>query len=114
MIIEQALYEFLKEKTDIPVFCEIPADDVPEEFFLIEKTGSSMSNHINMSQITIQTYADRMFRASVLNDFMKHMLIYEAIKLNEMISISLNADYNYTDTQEKKYRYQAVFDIKHY
>ena len=27
---------------------------------------------------------------------------------------SLNSDYNFTDTQSKTYRYQAVYDIIHF
>ena len=33
---------------------------------------------------------------------------------NEIHSVRLNSDYNYTDTTTKQYRYQAVFDIGHY
>ena len=27
---------------------------------------------------------------------------------------NLNSDYNFTDTETKEYRYQAVFDINYY
>jgi len=36
------------------------------------------------------------------------------VELDDVSSVSLNSDYIYTDTESKKYRYQAVFDIKHY
>ena len=36
------------------------------------------------------------------------------IELDEIASVKLNTDYNFTDTTTKKYRYQAVYDIKHY
>ena len=39
---------------------------------------------------------------------------YNAIALEQIVSVSLNSDYNYTDTTTKEYRYQAVFDIVHY
>ena len=36
------------------------------------------------------------------------------INLDEIASVKLNSDYNFTDEETKQYRYQAVFDIKHY
>ena len=36
------------------------------------------------------------------------------ITLNSISKIKLNSDYNFTDTETKEYRYQAVFDINHY
>lgn len=114
MIIEQKIYDFLTMQSDIPVYFEFPEKDAPDEFFLVEKTGSTFAEHISSSTIAIKTYAGRMFRASVLNDFLKHIMIYRLIQEDEIISIKLNSDYNFTDTSEKRYRYQAVFDVRHY
>ena len=39
------------------------------------------------------------------------------LDIDELDSISkceLNSDYNFTDTQQKKYRYQAVFNLTYY
>jgi hypothetical protein len=33
---------------------------------------------------------------------------------HDVLSVELNSNYNYTDTSTKEYRYQAVFDIRHY
>lgn len=114
MVIEEIIKNFINRISDTPVFFEVPEKNIPEEFFLIEKTGSSMENHINSSTLTVKSYAGRLFRASVLNDYIKHELIYRFIQEPEIISVQLNTDYNLTDTAEKRYRYQAVFDIKHY
>ena len=36
------------------------------------------------------------------------------VTLNEIVSVELNSDYNYTDTTTKEYRYQGVYNITHY
>ena len=38
----------------------------------------------------------------------------DAVTLDDVISCKLNSDYNYTDKETKRYRYQAVFDIRYY
>ena len=40
--------------------------------------------------------------------------MYDLIELDEITSLHLNSDYDYTDTTIKKYRYQAVFDIGYF
>lgn len=38
----------------------------------------------------------------------------DTVILDDVISCKLNSDYNYTDEETKRYRYQAVFDIRYY
>lgn len=38
----------------------------------------------------------------------------KALNLDEIASVKLDNDYNFTDTETKEYRYQAVFDITYY
>lgn len=114
MIIEELLRNFLSEKLAYPVLTEIPDRDIPEQFYLIEKTGGSISNHIERSTITIQSYGSSLYDSSVMNEQLKYAMEYNAISIPEIVSIDLDGDYNFTDTTEKKYRYQAVFDIIHY
>ena len=48
-----------------------------------------------------------------MNDRVKNA-VEGLIWLDEIRGVSLNSDYNFTDTTTKEYRYQAVFDIGHY
>lgn len=96
-----------------PVYAEIPKNP-PSAFFIVEKTGGAMTNHIENSTIAIQSYADSMYEAAEANELIKDAMIYGLIDEPEIASVELNSDYNYTDTQSKKYRYQAVFEIVHY
>lgn len=63
--------------------------------------------------IAIQSYADSMYEAAELNERVKTVMA-DAVALDDITKVDLNSDYNYTDTANKRYRYQAVFDITHY
>ena len=36
------------------------------------------------------------------------------IELDSICGVHLNSDYNFTDTKQNNYRYQAVFDINYF
>ena len=112
-MIEVTVLNYLKTRTNLPVYLEIPKD-APQSFYKIEKTGSSLDNHIYSSTFAIQSYSDSMYNAAVMNEDLKGYMLDGLIECSEIASVGLNSDYNYTDTTTKRYRYQAVFDIVHY
>lgn len=79
---------------------------------LIEKTGSSVSNYIYNSTFAVQSYAESYFQAASLNEVVINFMM-NIIELGDIASCRLNSDYNFTDSETKRYRYQAVFDITH-
>ncbi|MFR4450690.1 MAG: hypothetical protein ACLT8P_04095 [Holdemanella porci] len=108
-MIEIVLLNYLKEVLSVDVFMEIPPDP-PETYVRIEKTGSSEEEYIETATFALQSYADSMYEAALLNreviDKMRKI-----IKLDEVFKVKLNSDYNFTDPSTKKYRYQCIFDI---
>ena len=60
--------------------------------------------------LAIQSYGGTMYQAAVLNETVKQYMD-AAVALPQVSSVKLNSDYNYTDTEAKRYRYQAVFDV---
>ena len=115
-MIEKIVYDFLINNMSVPVYMEIPKDP-PAKMIVIEKTGSSLNEHIYTSTFVIQSYDKTLLKAAELNDQLKRIMLDGSeglISLNEVLRIDLNSDYNFTDTTTKKYRYQAVFDIVHY
>lgn len=115
-MIEIIIKEFLESKLSVPVLMEVPKNPVTS-FVIIEKTGSSMDNHIPSSIITIQSYASSLYGAAELNELVKDNMLdglNGLASLDQIANVTLNSDYNYTDTSEKRYRYQAVYDITHY
>jgi hypothetical protein len=110
-MIEKIILEYLQE-CGYKVFLEKP-DIPPNEYLLVEKTGSRRSNRIDSATVAIQSYAPSMVAAVELNERMKTSMD-DIIELNNIGSCDLNSDYSYNDTQTKSYRYQAVYDITFY
>lgn len=111
-MIEVTILNHLKTKLSVPVRLEKP-EPAPTEYVLFEKTGSSRNNHLVSSTFAFQSYSNTLYGAALLNENLKQA-VDSLIELDEIASIKLNTDYNFTDTTTKKYRYQAVYDIKHY
>lgn len=111
-MIEVIILNHLKDKLSVPAHLEKP-EPPPDEYVLFEKIGSSRTNMLSSSTFVFQSYSESMYGASSLNEKVKQA-VDSLIELNEISSIRLNSDYNFTDTTTKKYRYQAVYDIKHY
>lgn len=94
---------------DVPVFAQRQNEE-PDEFVIIEKTGSNEVDCIDSATIAIQSYSDSLIHAITLNAKVKEAM-KNIVELETVSDCSLNSDYNYTDQTEKKYRYQAIFDI---
>lgn len=109
-MIEKVLRDYLSSKLSVPVVME---NTTETEYVLIEKTGSGESNYIHSATFAIQSYSDSLYGASQLNEAVKSAM-QNIIELDVVSDCSLNSDYNYTDLSEKRYRYQAVFNLTHY
>ena len=86
---------------------EVPAEP-PATFVVIDKTGSSRLNLVNEATLAIQSYAATKAQAAELNERVKTAMD-NIITLADIGGVKLNSDYNFTNTQTKKYRYQAVY-----
>lgn len=111
-MIELTLKKFLDTKVEIPVVLE-HQPNLPKQYILIEKTSSKRDNLLNSSVIAIQSYAETLYEAAKLNEKIKE-IIDQLVYVDEVSGVRLNSDYNFTNSETKQYRYQAVFDIKHY
>lgn len=111
-MIEITILNYLKDKLSVPVRLEKP-EPKTNEYVLFEKIGSSRTDMLSSSTFAFQSYSDSMYGASSLNELVKKA-VDSLIELDEIASVRLNTDYNFTDTTTKKYRYQAVYNIKHY
>ena len=110
-MIEKTIYDYLNDQ-GIAAFMQKPKNP-PSEYVLLEKTGSSRTNYINSATIALQSYADSLYSAALLNEEVKRAMD-DSVVLDEICSASLNSDYNFTDTTTKEFRYQAVYDVTHY
>lgn len=110
-MIETSVLNFLKAH-NLDVFCEIP-ESAPAEFYVLEKTGSSRTEHVFESTFALQAYGQTMYNAMQMSEDAKTIL-EELISLSSISRVSAIRDYNFTDPTTKKYRYQIVFTIIHY
>ena len=109
-MIEKILIQYLGAALPgVPVYMTLPPNP-PRRCVIIEKTGGSAKNHIFHATVAVQSYGETLLAAAELNEqikiFMENLITEESVS-----ACRLNADYNFTDPQSKKYRYQAVFNI---
>lgn len=108
-MIEKIMLDYLGDALDVPVYMEEP-ENKPASYVLLEKVGSSETNHIPVANIAVQSYGASLYEAAALNETVKNAVM-DSIQLTEISAVRLNSDYNFTDTETKRYRYQAIFVI---
>ena len=113
-MIETVILAHLKTALDTDnVFMEVPRDNLPTRFVVVEKTGGERSNLLNTASVAVQSYAESLYEAAVLNELTKAAMD-SLVEEDEISKSAYQTDYNFTDTETKRYRYQAVYDITHY
>ena len=111
-MIEIIIKNHLDSKLAEPVSLEKPASSTGN-YVVFEKPVAVKNNHLPSAVFVFQSYGKSLYQALELNERVKQA-VENLIELDEIRGISLNSDYNFTDTTTKEYRYQAVFDIKYY
>lgn len=109
-MIEQIIFNYLKEKLDVNVSFEYKNED---ECVIIGKSRSGRNNHVNSATLFLQSYSTSRYKASLLNEKVKEAMD-NLVELDIISYSKLNTDYDYTDTSIKKYRYQAVYDVGYF
>lgn len=82
-------------------------------YVLIDQTASSTTNRITTTTVAVQSYGKSLVDALDLNESVKAAMFSFAGE-NEIASVRLETDYNFTNTATKQYRWQAVYQITHY
>lgn len=108
-MIETTIIKYLSDTLTVPVYAERP-EKPDKSYVVIEKTGSSRTNFVNRATVALQSYAATMLEAAKLNEDVKAAMD-ALIAIDKVSDSRLNSDYNFTDTETKEYRYQAVYDI---
>lgn len=110
---EEKILNFLKDR-GFTCYMEEPVKK-PSEYVLVEKTGSSdAGDGLYSSLYAFRSYSTSMYKASRLDDKVKAAVFGMPQNIPGITDATLNSDYNYTDTETKRYRYQAVFEITHF
>ena len=110
-MIELIICEYLASKLDGRVLPEKP-DRPYGRMVFVERTGGR-GRFLRETTIAIQSYGTSLYEAAVLNEEVLEAM-QGLIERDEVTKVTLNSNYNFTDTTTKEYRYQAVFDVVHY
>lgn len=117
MTIEQFVIDYLERTLGISAYGQIPENpnpsDDPQDFIVVQLTGSTMADHLWESTLAIQSYSDTLAKASRLNSRAVRAML-DIISEKEISRSYLNSAYEYTDESTKQPRYQAVFVLNHY
>lgn len=110
-MIEKTIYDYLTAQLPtVPIFTQYP-ENPPGLFVAIDRTGGSGAAYISRATVTVQSYAGSLYEAAALNEAVKEKMLVINRHDKTVFHVELNADYDYTDTAKKRYRYQAVYDI---
>ena len=111
-MIEKIVLDYLNRVLDIPAYMEEPSSPT-SKYIIIEKISSAENNLISEAIISIQSYGKSLYEAASLNVQVKSAM-RDIITLADICRCKLSSDYNFTDTNTKRYRYQALFNIVFY
>ena len=111
-MIELVVRKFLSKELQVPCYLE-HKKDLPDSYVMIEKTGAGGSDYTHSATFAFQSYAPSLQKAAELNETVKQA-VENLITADEICGVHHNSDYNFTDTETKQYRYQAVYDINYF
>ena len=111
-MIEILVKNWLGERLPVPVGLEVPPRP-PDTFVVLEKTSSARRDHICRATMALQSYGPTLEKAARLNEQLKTAM--DALSAHPGVgACRLNSDGNFTDTDSRRYRYQAVYDLTYY
>lgn len=110
-MIEEVILNYLRENA---FSCYMSMPEKPSgNFCILEKTGDSPDEGIYTATLAVQSYGSSDYAAAQLSHRVMQTML-DADTLPEIVSCTLNTDYNFPDTTRKLPRYQAVFEVVHY
>ena len=109
MILEKKIIEYLSPLLSVPVVTETPEDDTAS-YVRIERVGRAVRNRVTTDSIAFQSYGATMLEAAELDEEVQGRM-EGFLSLDEISSVTLQSNYNATDTSNLKYRYQCIYDI---
>lgn len=111
-MIEKIIRDYLLSVLTVPVYTDVPANP-PESYCVIERTGGGNREHIRDAQIVVDSYGSTRWNAASLHEEVLKKL--PDIATGDVVSsCEVNSEYDNTDTETKRYRYGAYFNVVYY
>lgn len=111
-MIEALLLDYLNERASVRWYGMRPKNE-PERYGLIDKTGMTGDSKLSTSTFACQSYAPTLLEAAEISAELRGLL-EGAVELAEITRVELTTEYNFTNTETRQPRYQAVFEVTHY
>lgn len=109
-MIETIVLSILNENLPVPVYMEAP-EDKPEAYVVLMKTGSRRTNRLDHATFALQSITPSLYESAELNEQVKAVMDRLPYLAANVFRAELNSDYDFTDTETKERRYQAVYNI---
>ena len=111
-MIEFTVKKYFADNLTVPVYMEFP-EKPPDSFVVIQKKGSNRTNLIDTALFVADSYGKTLYDAAKLNSQVVN--VFDGLTELENVSASeRGSDYVFPDSQNKRYRYQAVCNITYY
>lgn len=111
-MIEIIIRDYLAGELGLPVFMEFP-EDPPDRFVVLKKGDTTRENRMETAVFIPESYEKSMLEAAKLNQQVKQAMD-ELAELDDVSASDLAADYPAFDEKNKRYRYQAVYNVTYY
>ena len=111
-MIETILLDYLEDTLKVAVWAEFPQNP-PEQFVIVRFGDTTRENLLETTTVIVESYEGSLLKAAQLNQQVKAAMDVLP-ELPEISAARLAADYPAPDTKNKRYRYQAVYNITHY
>lgn len=113
-MIEEMILAAIEAATTVHAYMEVP-EDAPTSFCVIERTGGGQRGHeMRDATIAVQSYGETLLEAATLNEAVLNVMQELPFSEAKLVTCQLNSNYNFTDTETRRYRYQAVFDLVYF
>ncbi|MBR7179461.1 MAG: hypothetical protein IKD27_08125 [Oscillospiraceae bacterium] len=111
-MIELLMLNHLKDRLGIPVYAEVP-ETPPEQFVVIRKGDERREDFLRCATMMARSYGRSLLDAMELSQ--RVLVAMDSFPEDPRISgCYCTGEYNFTDEETKRYRYQAVFDIYYF
>ncbi len=111
-MIETTVIQFLSKALTVPVSGRIPANP-PQSFVIVRKRDSERADHIDTALIELQCYAASQLEAAELSQQVQ-AAIDSMVILDNISCCEFGGDYDDPDTENKRERYTAMYNITYF
>ncbi len=110
-MIETILYDYLTASIeDVPVYPEMPTENMPGTFIVFNIIDRGMVDYIEAVTVELWSYAPSIYEAAALDEVVRGVML-DAVTLDEISASKLGGGRHDNDTTTKQHRYRCYFNL---